>query len=406
MRSPQPWLRQAFYDLRLEGEGAGREAAALGLGLFIGCSPFYGFHLLLCWVVGRLLRLNRLKMYLAANISNPLFSPFLVFAELETGAWLRRHDLHHLTLATVRATSPWTFAADLLLGSVVLGAVLGVSVAAATWVTGGLRREDPSLARLWRRASDPYLAAGITAWEFARGKLRGDPVYRALPQPGLMAAGRTLVDLGCGTGLALAVVRAAAALQGEGVIADAPRFERLIGIELRGRAARIARTVLAGDAEIIEADIRRAQVPPCRTVLLLDVLHMIDRDEQERLLDRIVSALEPAGAIVVREADAAGGVRFAAVRVGNRLKALVTGNWAQRFAFRSRAEWAALLSARGLRIQAQAAGAGTPFANLLLVGTKSPDGTPLHQAADVDDGVEQSSRSVVFAADPNSTDRV
>ena len=47
-------LRRTFYELRTEGEGVRREAAALGLGVFIGCTPFYGFHLLLCWVVGRL----------------------------------------------------------------------------------------------------------------------------------------------------------------------------------------------------------------------------------------------------------------------------------------------------------------------------------------------------------------
>src|SRR4051794_31413151 len=105
----QQRLRRTFYDLRLEGEGRGREAAALGVGLFIGCVPVYGFHLLLCWSAGYLLGLNRLKLYLAANISNPLFSPFLLFAELQTGAWIRRHELHDLTLQMVRTTSPWTF---------------------------------------------------------------------------------------------------------------------------------------------------------------------------------------------------------------------------------------------------------------------------------------------------------
>ena len=40
-------LRRTFYDLRTEGQGRVREACAIGVGLFIGCSPFYGFHLLL-----------------------------------------------------------------------------------------------------------------------------------------------------------------------------------------------------------------------------------------------------------------------------------------------------------------------------------------------------------------------
>lgn len=363
-------LRRAFYDLRLEGEGRAREALALGLGLFIGCTPFYGFHLLLCWGVGRALGLNRLKMYLVANISNPALSPFLVFAELQTGAWLRRHDLHDLTLDAIRQTSPWTFGADLLLGSLVVGLALGVPVAVATWITGGLRREDPLLARLWRRASDPYLLAGIAAWEFARGKLRGDPVYRALLRPGVIAAGGTLVDLGCGAGLALSTLRAAEALRAEGAPLGAPALDRLIGIELRARAARIARQVLDGRAEIREGDVRAAPLPPCRTVLLLDVLHMIAPGDQERLLDRIVASLEPGGALVIREADASAGWGFHAVRAGNRLKALVTGNWRQRFAFRTHKEWMALLGDRGLRCEVRAADEGTPFANRLVIGTR------------------------------------
>src|SRR5207249_8066883 len=82
-------FRRTFADLRTEGAGPTREAAAMGLGAFIGCSPFYGFHLAMCWAAGWFLGLNRLKMYLAANVSNPLVAPFLVVAEVQTGAWLR-----------------------------------------------------------------------------------------------------------------------------------------------------------------------------------------------------------------------------------------------------------------------------------------------------------------------------
>ena len=105
----------------------GREAAAIGLGVFIGCSPLYGFHLLLCLAVGWCLGLNRLKMYLAANISNPFVAPFLILTELQTGAWLRRDELHALTLDTVRNVDPWIFGADLIVGSLVVGGVLGLA---------------------------------------------------------------------------------------------------------------------------------------------------------------------------------------------------------------------------------------------------------------------------------------
>ena len=110
-------LRRTFYDLRTEGQGRVREACAIGVGLFIGCMPFYGFHLLLCWMVGRLLGLNRLKVYLAANVSNPIVAPLLVFVELQTGAWIRTGSFLALTLETARTITPWQFGAHLLVGS-------------------------------------------------------------------------------------------------------------------------------------------------------------------------------------------------------------------------------------------------------------------------------------------------
>src|ERR1019366_3053114 len=81
--------RRAFRDLRTEGTGAAREATAIGAGVFIGCTPFFGLHFLICWVVGSMFRLNRLQVCLAANISNPMLAPFLIFSELQAGALLR-----------------------------------------------------------------------------------------------------------------------------------------------------------------------------------------------------------------------------------------------------------------------------------------------------------------------------
>ena len=73
--------------------------------------PVYGFHLLICLVAGWLFRLNRLKMYVAANISNPLMAPLLILTELQAGALARRGELTPLTLDAVRQIDPWSFGA-------------------------------------------------------------------------------------------------------------------------------------------------------------------------------------------------------------------------------------------------------------------------------------------------------
>jgi len=47
-------LRELLYRLRTEADTPGRQAGAVGLGVFIGCSPFYGFHLALSVILARL----------------------------------------------------------------------------------------------------------------------------------------------------------------------------------------------------------------------------------------------------------------------------------------------------------------------------------------------------------------
>ena len=209
-------VRRLFYDLRTEGGGAGREAAAMGVGVFIGCLPFFGFHLLLCWVSGWLLRLNRLKMYLAANISNPLFATTLLFVELQLGAWLRRGAFHELTLEAARTTALSVFGLDTLIGSLLLGGALGLVLSAATYATLRGSAADAAFLDLVRDASDRYTLSSITAWEFARGKLRRDPLYRAAVCGGLLPSGGTLVDIGCGQGLTLAILAEASRRAGAG----------------------------------------------------------------------------------------------------------------------------------------------------------------------------------------------
>jgi predicted methyltransferase len=370
-------LRTLFRDLRTEGAGRGREAAALGVGAFIGCLPFYGFHLLLVAGVGWLLRLNRLRMYAAANISNPLMAPALIFAEIQTGAWLRRRDFHDLTIDAIRNTDPWTFGGDLLLGSVVVGAVLGTLIVAATLAAVSHAPPLPAhVEAAMAAAADRYFAESITAWEFARGKLRRDPIYRATLD-GALPGGGTLVDIGCGQGLTLAVLaearRAARAGAWPGVAP--PMFARMIGIESRPRVAAMARRALGDDAEVVHAFAPEGLPADASAAVLFDVLHLIEPRTQHALMRAVFARLAPGGVVLVREVDAAAGRGFEAVKFGNRLKNLAVGNWRQTFHFRTQTAWRELFAAGGWQVETRPMGEGTPFANVLfrLVKPEPPD---------------------------------
>ena len=114
---------------------------------FIGCLPFYGFHLLLCWIVGTLFRLNRLKVYLAANISNPFVAPWLLFAELQAGAWFRHGAFQPISVSAIRTAGFGALGLDLLVGSLLVGGVLAVIAGGATY--GTLRALGPATRRSW-----------------------------------------------------------------------------------------------------------------------------------------------------------------------------------------------------------------------------------------------------------------
>jgi SAM-dependent methyltransferase len=253
--------------------------------------------------------------------------------------------------------------------------VLGIPIGLATYFVARSGADDPEFKSLADRAADRYVSTSITAWEFARGKLKGDPLYRQVLVGGVLPSGGTLVDVGCGQGLTLALLAETAATQRAGHWPESwppsPTFDSLIGIEVRPRVGALASRALGDAATIVVADARHHMPNPSHAILFFDVLHMIPSADQEQLLAAAVASLDPDGVILVREPDAAAGWRFTAVRLGNALKALMTGNWRQRFAFRTLNEWTACFERLGLRVNVQGAGEGTPFANELFVLTVS-----------------------------------
>src|SRR5262249_51540267 len=172
--------------------------------------------LAICWIVGFLLGLNRLKMYFAANVSNPFVAPWLVFAEVQVGAWGRRGSFHPVTREYIASTGLTVFGVDALVGRVFVGAALAFVAAWGTYSLVRAKGEDRPFVELVRRASDRYVGTSITAWEFARGKLRMDPIYRATLSSDVLPSGGALLDVGCGQGLALALLPQARIAGGNG----------------------------------------------------------------------------------------------------------------------------------------------------------------------------------------------
>jgi SAM-dependent methyltransferase len=232
--------------------------------------------------------------------------------------------------------------------------------------------DGPALATLVEAASARYRAAGRFAWHFARGKLAGDPVFAAILAQGYLSGRVRILDLGCGQGLLAAWLLAAqASARSGGWPAEwppPPSPESLVGVEILPREVRRARLALGAQARIVQADFRAVDYGRVDAIAMLDVLHYNDLSSQETVLARARAALAPGGVLLLRIADAAGGMRFHAGMLVDRVAALARRRRLVHLHCRPLAEWQQLLARLGFTTRAVPMSAGTPFANFLLVG--------------------------------------
>ncbi len=261
---------------------------------------------------------------------------------------------------------------------------LGLTAVASS---GGGRVHDVD--RAWRllhaAASAPYQRGGRFAWHFARGKLGRDPVFRSLLERGHLAPAAHIVDIGCGQSLIASLMQACADLCAAGQWPAAwplPAGVRsYTGVELMPRDHQRAKAAI-GDLPLAPtllcADMRDAKLPPCDVAVILDVLHYVDHDAQERVLSRVRDALRAgavqapaglrhAGRLLLRIGDASDARGYTLSQWVDRAVTAVRGHRVPPTWGRPLGDWMALLQRLGFEARAEPMSRGTPFANVLLV---------------------------------------
>ncbi|MFO0679857.1 MAG: class I SAM-dependent methyltransferase [Polyangiaceae bacterium] len=210
-----------------------------------------------------------------------------------------------------------------------------------------------------RRTAERYASAtnSRATYHYVRGKLRGDPSTRAVFSRAPLG---DVLDLGAGRGqLDVLLLEAGAATRIHGLDWDAPKIA-------------LARAASKGlDATFEVADMETATLPSADTVLMIDVLHYVDRERQDALLARALGAVRPGGRLLLREADAGRGLRSFFTLLPERIGTALAINRGERVLFRDvEGELAPIARNLGFEVHVEPCWGGTPLSNVLFVATR------------------------------------
>lgn len=270
--------------------------AACVVGAIVGSTPFFGLHLPIAIAIAWALRLNRVAVYGAANVSIPPIAPFLAAGCIEVGTRILHHHGAAMHAGALRGASPWKLAGDVFVAWVVgapfVGGAIGVVIGALVY--GAARRRSEQKDDPFARAAEETFArfAREKPWirHYVRWKIRLDPVYRAITAQ--LPDRVYLVELGTGLGI-LPII---ATLLGS--------HRRALGVDWDEPKLAAARNA-AGELPIVieRADVRTYEPPPCDAIAIVDVLHYFDEATQRAVLARAVKALATGGVLFVRDGE-------------------------------------------------------------------------------------------------------
>ena len=385
-------LLRVWHDLRGGTFTPQRAAISVALGLFVGSQPIFGCHTPIVIGVCLWFQLDAALAWVASNISNPFFAPFLMTGEVQVGAYLRTGQLlqidHEAMKSGFRVVSD--FAGYLFLGSPFVGlglaavgsllTFLTLATKRAIWPADGKRKPYvlPDNAPPWVKAVERTAGRYVppedstpqqrTRFHYVRVKMMTDPIANMIVELARSFEGGLgeLCDIGTGAGqLPILLHELGLATRVHGVDWDTAKIE-----DAKAAAKGRGSDPPPLDADFFKGDAREARLPVSDTVLLIDLLHYFKPEEQEKILRNAASAVRPGGRIFIREADTERGFRSFMTLAEERFFTLVRFNRGERVHFLPASARTRILEEMGFECEVRPAWGKTPFSNVLIVGTR------------------------------------
>ena len=208
---------------------------------------------------------------------------------------------------------------------------------------------------LVKRVAERYGSVG--ARMYARGKLGSDPVAAQLLELGNARAMGHVVDVGAGRG------------QMGIMLLEAGLATKVTGFDWDERKVADANAAARGlDASFSRGDVREHAIPPCDTLLLLDVLHYLTDVQQAALVER--AAVAAGRTVVVRELDPDRGWRSFTTRLQEAVTTSLGYNVGERVRVRPIADVVKPLEEAGFSVRIEPSWGRTPFANVAVIATR------------------------------------
>ena len=197
---------------------------------------------------------------------------------------------------------------------------------------------------------------------YVRGKLRIDPMYGVVFES-LRGSSLPILDLGCGIGI-LAYYLRQRGLQ-----------PRMIGVDWDAGRIAVAQQIARACDQNLSFFHQDARTPIQFKghVVMLDLLHYINDDDQRRLLDMVAASIAPGGVAVIRQCPRDSSNRFKLTNVVERLARALHWHKGSTINFPTRETIAKPFRARGFTEEIFPMWGGTPFNNYLFVFRRPKD---------------------------------
>jgi glycosyltransferase involved in cell wall biosynthesis len=126
-------------------ESNGKKALSIGLGIFMGIVPIWGFQMLVALLLATLLKLNKALVLIAANISIPPMIPLIIFGSFQMGrVWAGTDATFMIFNKNLTTEAMKQNVLQYLYGSVTLAVVAGLSALLVSYVLLAIFRKERS----------------------------------------------------------------------------------------------------------------------------------------------------------------------------------------------------------------------------------------------------------------------